>query len=265
MRGIIKEHIGFGWQIWTLSLLELKAMCKGSILGFAWLALKPLITLLMFWFTMLAGIRASSMIAGFPRFDFMLAGFIAWFFMRDMIIGGAKCIRKNSQYVTKISFPISVVFTFTAISKFIVHMGLVILMYIYLILAGYRPSVYHIQFFLYAALMFLFFLACSWTLGSWSVFSRDFQNFVSSIVTGVFWVSGVLWDSRNVDNRWLHYFVMLNPVNFFVNGYRKTFLYQEWFWRDGKELLIFFAEFLIVLCIGAYNYKKTRKDMADVL
>lgn len=265
MGEIWREHKGFGRQIRMLAKLELKTMFKGSVLGSAWAVVKPVITLLMFWFTFVVGIRASGMVAGFPRFDFMLVGFVPWFFMSDSIRDGAKCIRSNAQYVTKVSFPVSTVMTFTGLSRFYIHMVLMALMYGYLLCMGYGVDVYQLQVLFYAPLMLLFFLALSWTTASWSVFSKDFLNLLRSLLTGLFWMSGIVWNSYEVENPWLRKAMLLNPVNFFANGYRKAFLYREWFWEDPLELGIFLAELVFLLVFGAWQYRRLRKDMADVL
>ena len=59
--------------------------------------------------------------------------------------------------------------------------------------------------------------------------------------------------------------MLFNPINFFANGYRNTFLYGRWFYQNEKELIIFLAEFLIVFILGLWNYKRLRKTLPDVL
>ena len=276
---IWKEHRHFGKQIFLLSKNELIKTYKGAFLGFGWAIIKPLITLFALWFMFQIGLRGDGMRHGHAFFYFLLAGYVPWFYINDNILYGAKCIRQNSQFVTKISYPVSTIMTFTALSKLYIHIFLTAIMYVVLLIAGYTPSVYNLQFFLYCPLMFLFFLGLSWITAPLSVFSRDFENLVNSILTMLFWMSGVLWDSYSVAGTWLNRIMLLNPINFIVNGYRKTFLYGEWFWQRSFETanktiqttdalwenVIFLAELVLVLAIGAYNYNRTRKTMPDIL
>ena len=90
MLDILKEHRGFWRQILVMARLDLQRAYKGTLLGSAWAVLKPLITLAMFWFVFSVGIRVGNKVQGVPRFVFMLVGFIPWFYMSDMIKGGAK-------------------------------------------------------------------------------------------------------------------------------------------------------------------------------
>ncbi len=265
MFSIFKEHRHNAKQIFMLARTELKKDYKGSFLGAGWALIKPLFTLFIYWFAFGVGLRMSSKINGLPRFDFMLVGFIPWFFINDSILFGSQSIRRNRQFVVKMHFPVSNIMTFTLLEKFFVHLMLTALMCVYLFFNGYYPTVHTIQFFYYAPMMFLFFLALSWSTAPMSAFSRDFENFIKSIITGLFWMSGITWDSYALDSVWLHRLMLLNPINYFVNGYRKAFIYHEWFFEYSTETIVFLLEFLLIAILGMYNYKRFRTKLPDVL
>ena len=196
----------------------------------------------------------------------MLPGFIPWFFISDSILFGSQSIRKNRQFVVKMHFPVSNIMTFTLLAKFYVHLVLSALLVIFLTLSGYYPTIYALQYLYYCPLMFLFFLALSWSTAPMSAFSRDFENLIKSIMTGLFWLSGVVWDSYALkDIPWLYNLMLLSPINYFVNGYRKAFLYQVWFWEYPQVTLIFFVEFIAIILLGIFNYNRLRKKLPDVL
>ena len=279
---ILKEHKHFGKQILLLSKNELIKTYKGAFLGYGWAIIKPVFTLLALWFLFALGLRGSStrhgdMIGIFP---FLLTGYVPWFFINDSMLHGTKCIRSHSQFVTKISYPVSTIMTFTNLSKLYVSVALTGIMYVVLICLGYQPDITNVQFFLYCPLMFLFFLGLSWVNAPLAVFSRDFENLINSILTMLFWISGSLFDTYSLDNAVLRRIMYFNPITFFVNGYRKTFLYNEWFWEHSKEInkgvetvyyssawenYIFLGELVLVLILGSIIYKKTRKTIADIL
>jgi len=262
---ILKEHQGFGRQIWKLARLEIRKRFKGSFFGSAWAIISPVTTLLLFWFVFTVGLRVGGDVHGVSFFLFLMVGMVPWFFIRDMINQVSKSIRAHKQYVTKINFPVSTIMTFSSLSIFMVHMLLLAFMYVYLIFAGYAPSLYNLQFFFYAPLAFFFFLALSWTTATWVVFSKDLQSLISSVMVAVFWLSGVLWNSYDLEIVWLQKLMLFNPVTFIVNGYRKSFIYFEWFWENPLEVYVFLGLFAIVVAFGIFNYNRLRKDMADVL
>ena len=61
------------------------------------------------------------------------------------------------------------------------------------------------------------------------------------------------------------YIMLANPVNFFVNGYRNTFLIHRGFWVYKTELVIFAVELIGITLLGIYNYNRLRKKLPDVL
>lgn len=265
LRYIVEDHKGYGRQIFLLSKNELKKQYKGSLLGPLWAIVKPVFTLFILWFAFTVGIRGSGRINGFPQFMFLLTGYVPWFYISESILGGSRSLRKNSQFVTKISFPVSNIMTFTALSRLYVHIFLALLMYVVLVIFGYCPNIYNFQVLYYLPLMFMFFLALSWTTACFSAVSKDFENLVNSIMTGLFWLSGVLWDTYGVHNDWVRRLMYLNPINYFVNGYRKTFLYEEFIFDRVWENIIFFGEFAVIILLGAHYYKKLRKTLPDIL
>ena len=262
---ILKEHCGFFKQILKLSVLEIEKSYKGTLFGILWVLIKPIVTLIMFWFVFEFGIRSNAPVNGISKFDFMAVGFVAWFFMQDAILAGVHCLRRNKAFVTKIKFPVSTIMTINCLARLYVHIILFVLLYIYLIFKGIGFSIFNIQIFYYMPMMFLFFLCLSWTTSMYSAYSKDFENTVQAFIQGLFWISGVLWNTYTIQNEVIKNIMLFNPVNYFVNGYRKAFLYDEWFWNYPLENSVFLLEFAIIFMLGIYNYKKLRRNIADVI
>lgn len=295
---IFKEHQGFGKQIMLLAKNELIKKYKGAVIGPLWSVVKPLFTLFVYWFAFEVGLKSAGNVkvifpelgkAGgtyeYGRFLFMLIGFIPWFFINESIVQGAKSIRENRQFVNKVSFPVSTIMTYTSVARLYVHIFLLGLMYLYItfiggkyklpgmeeaVAGGITPSIYNLQILFYMPLMFIFFLALSWSTAPMSAFSRDFENMIVSVMSGIFWLSGIIYDSyllvgKELPATWIRHAMLLNPINFFANGYRNCFLYHRWFWDYKTELFVFLAELVLVIALGIFNYNRLRKRLPDVL
>ena len=294
---IYKEHKGFGKQIMLLAKNELIKKYKGAVIGPLWSVVKPLFTLFVYWFAFEIGLKGTGNVkvifpelgkAGgtyeYGRFLFMLIGFIPWFFINESIVQGAKSIRENRQFVNKVSFPVSTIMTYTSVARLYVHMFLLALMYLYItfiggpiklpgaktVTAGITPSIYNIQILFYLPLMFIFFLVLSWSTAPMAAFSRDFENMIVSVMSGIFWLSGIIYDSylltgKNPPADWIRKAMLFNPINFFANGYRNCFLYNRWFWDYKTELFIFLGELIVITALGIFNYNRLRKRLPDVL
>jgi ABC-type polysaccharide/polyol phosphate export permease len=111
----------------------------------------------------------------------------------------------------------------------------------------------------------LFFAAWALFSSPLTAVSKDFANVVTSFVTAVFWMSGILWDVNNIEQPVLRRVLMFNPVTFMATGYRNVFVYKQWFWEDGFALFAFGTMLITMLLLALYTYQKLRRDIADVL
>ena len=262
---IIAEHKGQMKKIWMLAVNDLIKKYKGAVMGPLWAIIKPTFTLFILWFAFTIGIRGSGTVSGYPRFIFMLSGYIPWFFISEVIVGGSRSIRQNSQFVTKLSFPVSNIMTFCTLASLIIHVGMCIIMYVILLTQGYGPSIYNLQIFYYMPLMFLFFLVLSWATAPLSAFSRDFENLVNSLITGLFWLSGILYDASKIEIVWVKKILLFNPVTICANGYRNVFIKHVWFWETPQELINYAIVLLVMAVLAVWAYGRLKKEIPDVL
>ena len=195
----------------------------------------------------------------------LIAGVIPWFYISDMLTSGSDTIRKYSYLVTKMKFPVSTIPTFVSISKFIVHIALVIIMIIIFCVAGHTPTIYILQLPFYMLLMYIFFTIWGLFASLLSSMSKDFGNLVKSMVTAVFWLSGILWNPETIQIAWVKKLLMLNPVTFLTTGFRNCFINHTWFWEQPKRLMYFVIITVLMLILAIWTYKKLRKEIPDVL
>ena len=264
-KSIIKEHFDYKEQIIKLAKIDLVKTYSGTALGWSWAIIKPAFTIFIYWFAFTVGLRAGKDINGYPFFLWLISGLIPWFYISDMLTGGANSLRKYKYLVTKMRFPISTIPTFVCVSKLMVHIFLIGIMLLIFILMGYYPDIYVIQTLFYTLLTFIF-------LSIWGLFSsiitaisKDFLNLIKSLMTAFLWLSGILWNPDSVTIPWVKVFLNLNPITFLVNGFRNCFINKIWFWEQPKRLLYFAIITLILLVCALWAYKKVRKDIPDVL
>ncbi len=262
---IIAEHRAYRVQVFQLAASDIIKTYRGSALGWTWAVLKPSVTIFVFWFAFDIGLRAAKPVNGYPFFLWLLSGIIPWFYMSEMFTQGSKTLNRYSYLVTKIKFPVSTISTFVSLSKLYVHLGLMVVVFLIFLAAGYPIDIYVLQLPLYMGLMFVFFTAWSLFAAPLSAVSKDFSNVVSSLVTAIFWMSGIMWDANAVHIEWLRKLLLLNPVTFVANGYRNVFIHKKWFFEDQYALFAFLAVLLLMIVMSVYTYHRLRRDIADVL
>lgn len=262
---ILKEHFIYRKQILKLAKSDLVKTYRGSALGWAWAVVKPVVTIFVFWFAFSIGLRRGGDIDGYPFFLWLIAGFLPWFYMSEMITQGAGCIRKNKHMVTKMKFPVTVIPTFTSLSKFTVHAILLGIVIIIFILFGYVPDVYYLQLPVYALMMFMFFTVWGLFAGMLSAISKDFQNLVGAFTNAIFWMSGIIYDVNSINTAWIRTVLQFNPVTIIASGYRHVFIDKTWFFETGNELICYLAVFVVMAILAIWAFRKLYHDIPDVL
>lgn len=264
LKEIFKDHIEYRKQLTKLARADMKK-AYGGALGMGWAIIRPAILIFVFWFAFSFGLRKGGDVEGYPFFLWLLAGMIPWFYMRDMITGGAGSIRRYKYLVTKIKFPISTIPTFVSMATLATHLGLLLIMICIYIGFGYPPTVYYLQLPLYMLMMFLFFTAWGLFSGVLSAISRDFLNLVKSLTQALFWLSGILYDASKIQYDWIRNILLFNPVTIVANGYRNVFIHHKWFWEDWQQLINFAIVYMVMMLLAVWAYKKLKKDIPDVL
>ncbi|MDO4394002.1 MAG: ABC transporter permease [Bacillota bacterium] len=262
---ILKEHSEWRSQILLLAKADIIKTYSGAALGWAWALIKPVMTITVFWFAFTYGIRQGDSVNGYGFALWMIPGFMAWFYMSDMLQQGANAVRKYKYLVTKMKFPVSTIPTFTALAKLTIHICLMLIVCVIFVATGHMPDLYWIQTFFYMLMMLIF-----WT--SWGLFasmlgamSKDFINLVKSLGTPIFWLSGIMWDVNRIDIVWLQKLLYFNPVTYLATGYRNCFIYKVWFWEEPLQLVIFLGMMIIMIVLAMWSYNKLIKEIPDVL
>ena len=265
LREIISEHVLYRKQIFKLAKSDLIKTYRGAALGWSWAIINPMVTLFVFWFAFTIGLRSGKPVYGYPFFLWLEAGFLPWFYMKDLIVGGAGCIRRYNHLVTKMKFPISIIPTYYNIAHIYVHLALLAISVVLFMCFGYMPDKYMLQIPLYMLMMFAFFTEWALLAGMLSAISKDFQNLVVAFSSAIFWMSGIIYNVDDIRHTWVRILLKFNPVTVISSGYRYTFIYKKWFWEDPISLLCFSITFIVFFILALVFYKKLRKEIPDVL
>ena len=262
---ICQDHVSYRKQILKFAKADLDKSYRGSLLGWAWALVKPSVTIFVFWFAISIGLRHGGNINGYPFFLWLIAGFIPWFYMRDMINSGTGCLRSNRNLITKMKFPLSLIPTFTSLSKLTIHLFLLAAMIIIYIIAGYPPDIYYLQLPLYIFMMVLWFTIWALFGGILAAMSKDFLNLIKSLSQALFWLSGIIYDVSTINISWLRSVLSYNPVTIAATCYRHTFVDKIWFFEDLYMLRCYGIMLLAVLIAAIWAYRKFAKDVPDVI
>lgn len=263
---ILKENWQWRRQVANLAVMDVRKTCRGAVLGWVWLFVKPITYIAVFWFALELGLRAGSTIDGdYPYIVWLAAGLIPWFFMQDMINVGSNVFRRYPFLVNRIHFPLSAISTFYALSQFLVFLLLIAGLMLLCVALDVKFTLYTLQLIPVFLLLLLFWVAFSILCSPLSAISKDFCNLLKALSAPMFWISGIIFDISNIPYAWLSTIMSFNPVAFFAEATRAALCEGYWLWERPELLLPFLAVLVVTMVAAVWCYGKLRKDVADVL
>lgn len=250
---------------WQLALQKIINEYKGTGLGVVWAIVQPLLFVGVFWFAIEIGLRGGRDVGGdFPFLFWLIPGIFAWRTITTAIGSGGNSIRSNANLVTKIAFPKITIPQFVILSLFVVHLVVMLAAMIIFIASGYPPTIYWLQL-VYAILVnFIFCLIIAVLLSAITAFSKDFLQLVKSIMTGLFWFSGIIWPLSNLEGV-LAVAIKLNPIAYVVETYRWSMIYHTWFWEHPTWTAYFWGLMLVHAIAAIFIWGRVSRYFSDVL
>ncbi len=265
LREIFQENWKWRRQILNLAVIDLRKTVRGAVLGWAWLFIKPLTYILVFWFALELGLRAGSSTSDYPYILWLSSGLIPWFFMQSILNTGSNVYRRYPFLINRIHFPLSAISNFYALSELIVFLCLMSGLLLVCLVTGVGLTVYALQLPFIWMMMFFFWVCFSVMTSPLSAISKDFSNLLKAFSTPLFWVSGIIYDVANLDIPLLHHIMAFNPITFFATANRAALCEKFWIWERPEFLLPFLLVFALTALAALRNYHALRKDVADVI
>ena len=262
---IIRTHIQYRRQLFKLAKSDLVRTYKGAAMGWLWAVIKPTITIAVYYFAFSIGLRVGRPVNGYPYFLWLISGIVPWFYITEVFVGSTAAIRKYGYLVTKIRFPMCTIPTFVSMSHLVTNLFLVVIVMAIFASYGRMPDLYWLQLPLYILMMFLFFTAWSLFAGVLSVISKDFMQLVRSSTMALFWLSGIMYETKNVTNETMRAVLLFNPVTIIVNGFRNSFVNKVWFWECSTEMCNFFIAYVLMCLLTVLAYQRLHKHIPDLL
>lgn len=266
---ILKDNWAWRKQIGSLALFELKKRARGAVLGWAWLAIKPIIFIAVFWFALEVGLRAGDASSdAYPYFVWLVSGLIPWFYMSDMIGTGSDVLHRYTYLVNKVKFPLSGISTLYSLSTLIINAVLFIILFFIYGAYGMPWDAYLLQVPVLMLVMFVFWNMVSIMFSQLSGISKDFGQLMKALQQPLFWLSGILFNMSVLEPAgfgWAANVMLFNPVTFFATAFRDAMCEKIWIWEDPALLWSFVAVFVVTAVVMTVVYKHFNEEVSDVL
>lgn len=248
--------------IQSLVVRELKARYRGSVLGFFWSFINPLLLLLVYWFVfsvVLPGIRPVDIQ---PYALFMFCGLLPWTWFSSSILEASGVLIAGGNLIKKVLFPAEVL-PFVTVFANMIHffLGLPIiagaLVYfdvpIHPLELLWLPVVVLVQLF--------FTLGLALIVSALTVHFRDLKDILGNLMTFWFFATPIIYPMSMAPARGKA-LLDLNPFTHLAVSYQEVLFYDGPF-GHWKWLLALGGGSVVLFLIGYFLFDRLRDSFAE--
>ncbi|MEI8024984.1 MAG: ABC transporter permease [Pseudomonadota bacterium] len=234
---------------------ELKVKYRGTVLGYLWSMLNPLLFMLTISFVF------SHMMKGIPNYNlFVLAGILSWNLSSVAIVGGTHSISNSGHLVRKIKMPIWV-FPLVPLASGGVNFLLALIPFVIVLYTsgnslGLGVIALPVVFLLFSG----FLLGAALGFSTLNVFFKDVGHVLEPVLQLVFYATPIIYDRHNPSiPEYAARLINLNPFTHYIEAMRSCLIYGEF--PSLVEFLIMSVSTGVSLAIGFVIYKKAKKKI----
>ena len=266
----LRQLLRYRGLVQSLVARELKARYRGSVLGFFWSFINPLLLLLIYTFVFAVVMPGARGKDTEPYALFMFCGILPWNWFSSSLMEASGSLVSGGNLIKKVLFPAEILPIVTVLAN-MVHFffGLPILaafliyfqMPIHLTELAWFPIVILVQLILTTALALL--------LSALTVHFRDIKDILSNLLTFWFFATPIIYP----------YFIFQDPLNPTHEPWQSTLLkfnpfthlaitYQEILFFAGpvghlKWLLVLGAISVVFFLFGYWLFDRLRDTFAE--
>lgn len=255
----LKELYHYREMIVSLVRKGLRGRYKGSVLGFLWTFVNPLLQLVVYTI-----VFSNIMRVGIDKFYlFLFVALIPWMFFSASVTGGAASIVAEGNLVKKVYFPRQVLPIAYVTTAFVNMLLTFVVVFLALIVGGigldmrllvYLPVVMIVEYLLALGIAML--------TSALTVFFRDLEYILGIVTMAWMYLTPIMYGVDMIPDKYLTLF-HLNPMTPIIVAYRDILYYKQI--PRLSTLLQALAWGITFLLIGSIIFDRLQKHFAEEL
>lgn len=242
----------------ALVVRGLRARYRGSVLGFFWTFLNPLLLmlvyLLVFSTVMKIGIKNYSV--------FLFAGLLPWTWFATALTDGVGSIVSGSNLITKVLFPPQVLPTVSVLINMMNYIFTLPLLLLFLFISKMPLGFPFLAIIPVILIQLVLTMGATLIVAAVNVYFRDLQQIVANFLMLGFFVTPILYPLSQVPEK-VRFIFYLNPMTVLFRSYQWIFYYNVF--PDWLHLLYLLAGSFVVLFIGVYVFERLKEAFPEFI
>lgn len=255
----LKEIYDYRQMVFSLVKKDLRGRYKGSVLGFMWTFINPLLQLVVY--TVVFSLILKTNIERY--YLYLFVALIPWIFFSASLTGGSASIVAQKDLVKKIYFPRQVIPISYVTSSFVNMLLSFIVVFIVIIFsgAGINPlAVLCLPVIMIVEYMLA--LGTALIASAVTVYFRDLEHILGIVTMAWMYMTPIMYDKSIVPEKLLPLF-NLNPMTHIIGCYRDVLYYKTV--PQLSALLSSFILGIVFLISGHFLFLKLQRHFAEEL
>lgn len=220
----LREVFRYREMLFNTVRRELRARYKGSVLGFLWTFLNPLLTLLVYTLVFSAVLRVTV-----PQYSFglyLFTGLLPWLFLSGSVQLSTSLIHNNANLIKKIHFP-RLVLPLAMVATNLVNLLLSSLILVAALLIERVTFTWVLLYVpLLLAVLVVFVLGLSLLLSSLTVYFRDLEHIAGIVTMAWFYLTPIVYTTAMLPPE-IHAWLRFNPMAPLFDALHDCILYAR--------------------------------------
>jgi len=255
--------------LWQFTLRNVEMRHKGSLLGFAWAVLNPLMMLALYVFVFGYIFGGSfGVIPDESKWDYGLGLFLGlsiFHLVAESIAISPGLITGNPNFVKKVVFPLEIL-PAAAVGSAVIHMAITLIMIVIgVLLGGHNLSWSALWLPVIILPVIALALGLSWLLSALGVFFRDIGQLVVAATTALMFASAIFYPASRVIEKapWAWPVVRWNPLIHAIEAARDVIIWSRPI--SQPHLFALYLAGALAALVGFAAFTRCKRAFADVM
>ncbi len=236
----------------------------GSVMGWIWGLIHPLVLLLSWTFVFSVCLRIklgpAEPTQNYPLFLF--AGMVPWLLFSDTVQRSSTSLIDNANLITKTVFPAEMVPVSVFLSGLVSHAMTLALLIASVAIVENTFTIALVLLPIYIVLLGMFAVGLGWVVASLQVYLRDTSQMLSVAMTFWFWLTPIFITEDQYPPE-LRFLIAGNPLAYLVRAYREILLRGDLPYFGDLAIIAGAAAAMFVA--GGAFFRHVKRGFADVL
>lgn len=254
----LKELYNYREMLLNLVKKDLRTRYKGSVLGFLWTFVNPLLQLVVY--TMVFSVIMRSDIPKY--YIYLFVALVPWIFFSTSLTAGSSSILGNKDLIKKIYFPRIIIPMAVVNGAFMNMIFTFVVVFAALIFSGIGISKYILLLPVILILEYLLALGLSFVVSGLNVYFRDLEHILGILTMAWMYGTPILYSIDMVPEKLLPIF-NLNPMTPIIVAIRDILYYKRMPDLSHMGMILIWSIGFIV--IGYWSFQKLQRNFAEEL